>query len=85
MTDTSSRTRSRVTSRKRRPRGRAGRKLLAREQRRDEGVGLVALASLARRERDALFAGLQRDWLGSAGSLLEREIDDLLRALAPSS
>jgi CHAD domain-containing protein len=60
-------------------------KLLAREQRRDEGVGLVALASLARRERDALFAGLQRDWLGSAGSLLEREIDDLLRALAPSS
>jgi CHAD domain-containing protein len=63
--------------------GRTG--LLAREQRRDERVGLVALAARAREERDRRFARLQRDWLGHADSLLKDEVDALLRALAQPS
>ena len=59
--------------------------VLAREQRRDERVGLVALAARAREERDRRFAKLRREWVGHADSLLKDEVDALLRALARPS
>jgi CHAD domain-containing protein len=55
---------------------------LAREQRLDERLGLLALAGRARDERDRLFARLQRDWLGRAGTLLKDEVDSLSSVLA---
>jgi CHAD domain-containing protein len=55
---------------------------LAREQRRDESQGLLALSSRARGERDRLFAALERQWLGRGDELLAREIGSLVQALA---
>ena len=52
---------------------------LARERRRDERLGLVALAARARVERDGLFAELQRGWLRDRS----REIMAPLAALCP--
>jgi CHAD domain-containing protein len=55
---------------------------LAREQRRDESQGLLALSARARGERDRLFAALERQWLGRGDELLSREIGGLVRVLA---
>jgi CHAD domain-containing protein len=59
--------------------------LLAREQRVDERLGLLALAGRARDERDRLFARLQRDWLGRAATLLKVEVDSLLSVLTQAA
>jgi CHAD domain-containing protein len=59
--------------------------ILAREQRVDERLGLLALAGRARDERDRLFSRLRRDWLGHAATLLTDEVESLLRALAQPS
>src|SRR5262245_52912736 len=50
---------------------------LAREQRRDESQGLLALLSRASGERDRLFAALERQWLGRGDELLAGEIGSL--------
>jgi CHAD domain-containing protein len=61
------------------------REKLAREQRRDERVGLLALAARARVERDRLHAKLRQEWRIRAARLFEGEIDALRRALTPPS
>jgi CYTH domain-containing protein/CHAD domain-containing protein len=57
-------------------------RMLGREQRRDERLGLVALAARAHGERDQLFADLERRWLGGRARALFEELRALADALA---
>ncbi|MDH3496760.1 MAG: CHAD domain-containing protein [Gemmatimonadota bacterium] len=56
---------------------------LARARRRDERLGLVALAARARERRDELFAELARTWLRGRGQALLAQIAALAAVTAP--
>lgn len=58
---------------------------LRREHRRDERLGLVALAALARRRRDDVFADLEESWLREGLAALVSDAQALAASLAPSS
>ncbi len=55
---------------------------LSRERRRDERLGILALAARARARRDALYARLAQEWLADRAGALERELRTLQDALA---
>ncbi len=59
------------------------RESLARARRRDERLGLVALAARARERRDVLFAELARTWLRSRGQALLAQLAALAAVTTP--
>ena len=60
-------------------------KMLARVRRRDESLGLVALAAIARESRDALYLGLRRAWLARQALVLQAGFEGLRDSIAPAA
>jgi CHAD domain-containing protein len=54
---------------------------LSRARGRDESLGLLTLAALARARRDALYEKLERKWLADAGRSLDRGLHDMRESL----
>ena len=57
---------------------------LKRERSRDENLGLLVLASLARERRNLVFAGFERSWLTHRRFELRDEVGALRAALGPA-
>ncbi|MEX0898145.1 MAG: CHAD domain-containing protein [Steroidobacteraceae bacterium] len=57
----------------------------ARERRRDESLGLLALASRAREQRDRLYAEFERAWLSNRQFELRDQIVALRAAIGPGN
>jgi CHAD domain-containing protein len=60
-------------------------KALARARRRDESLGLVALATCARECRDALYSGLRRTWLAQRALPLQAGFEALRDSFTPAT
>ena len=60
-------------------------KMLARVRRRDESLGLVALAASARESRDALYLGLRRAWLAKQTLVLQAGFEGLRDSITPAA
>jgi CHAD domain-containing protein len=60
-------------------------KALARARRRDERLGLLALAARARERRDALYAELELNWLTGRGPALKQELGALAERVNAST
>ena len=60
-------------------------KMLARVRRRDESLGLVALAACARESRDALYLGLRRAWLAKQALVLQAGFEGLRDSITPAA
>lgn len=58
---------------------------LSNARRRDEGLGLVALAACARESRDTLYAGLRRAWLPRRAVALQVGFEALRESFAPAT
>jgi CHAD domain-containing protein/CYTH domain-containing protein len=57
---------------------------LRRERRRDERLGLAALAARARTQRDEFFAKLEREWLGGGAAAVLDAVRSFAASFAPA-